>query len=312
MLCLTNKPTFSDFQLLKYLAKSIDLSKSDNIGKIQVEKTITREGTTFIEKYWKNPDEGIAKDERVIGGYHNLPKNHPEHPSNRVYKEFQSTGASNLYFGNNPKITLKSFGKWASSITENMKTAVNMYTHGLDRLANGLLRRTDKSYPPDITRKLNTTIDVLEKALDQFELKDDIIVHRKASASMLADFVKSPNGVWQDDGFTSTSTVKGSFSGKIEGGVLDITIKVPKGKGRGAWVSPMSHFPNENEFLLNRGTLFKIESIKGNHIEMSVVGRDPKELDLKKSISDNDFGDIQPNPAKFLWDTGELSQFREN
>ena len=180
MLYLTTNPSATDLKVCEYIVKSMDLElllKSDNTGKIQVEKTITRDGSMFVEKYWKNPDEGIAKDERVIGGFHNLPTHHPNHPSQWSPKEFQSAGASNLYFGNNEKITLKSFGKWASSITEDMKKAVNLYTHGLDRLANGLLRKTDKkSYPPDIVKKIHHTASVLEQALDQFELKDDIIV----------------------------------------------------------------------------------------------------------------------------------------
>lgn len=302
MIHFTSSPLCADSMVLDYISKSV----SDHVGKVQVEKMVSRDGSTFIEKYWKNPDEGIAKDEVVIGGYHNLPKSHPDHPDNRTYKEFQSSGASNLYFGSSEKITLKSFGKWMSGLTDNMKSAVTMYTKGLDRLANGLLRGTSHdSYSADTMRKLHNAISTLEQALDRFELKDDIVVHRKASSSLLADFTKSPDGVWMDDGFTSTSTVKGSFSGHIDGGTIDIVIKVPKGKGRGAWVSPVSHFPHENEFLLNRGSMFKVTAIRGSTVEMTWVGRDARPLEMRKSISD-DFIDLQPNPTKYIWQPGQI------
>ena len=304
MICFTTNPTYTDKQILRYLfdvLPNTEFHKSIldfTLGKVQVERSVNRQGTSFIEKYWVNPNE-IEKTDIIIGGYQNLPKTHELHPSKRTYKEFQSAGASMLYFGNNEKITLKSYGKWAKTLTEDVKNLLNKYTHGLDGIMNGYLRGLNN--PSPIQKKiLQKFIRVMQHQIDNFELKDDIIVHRKVSIDMLQDFKNSQNNIWQDDGFCSTSTVKGSYSGKIKGEVLDITIKVPKGKGRGAWMAPLSHFPHENEFLLNRGTLFKINKIEGNHVEMEVIGREPVPIEeLTKSIN-------SINYDKFVWQRGEI------
>lgn len=297
MIQFTLQPLYTDVLMLEYLSKSFDI---ENINKVQVEREVTREGKTFMEKYWVNPDE-MEKDDIIIGGYQNLPKNHQLHPSHRNYKEFQTAGASNLYFGNNAKITLKSFGKWVTSLNDSTKTFLFKYTYGFDKLINNYLRgiRNASNLDAKGLKQFHGVIKTIEHAIDNFELKDDMIVHRKVSMSLMKQF--QVNDIWQDEGFCSTSTVNGSYSGHIDGDVCDITIKVPKGKGRGAWMAPISKFPNENEFLLNRGTLFKILSIKGNHVEMEIVGREPKDLDnINKSMKD------EQSYNKFLWNDGEL------
>ena len=40
--------------------------------------------------------------------------------------------------------------------------------------------------------------------------------------------------------------------------IVQMTIDVPKGKGRGAWVTPMAQNKTENEFLLNSGQEYEV------------------------------------------------------
>ena len=121
----------------------------------------------------------------------------------------------------------------------------------------------------------------IESAINKFDLKDNIIVYCRADISLLNYFEKilQTGGIFQDDGFTSCTTLKiGSSDEEIE-----MVITVPKGKGYGAYIAPMSDFPEECEFLLNRGTFFKVHDINKNNfgnfeIYVEVVGRSFKEL----------------------------------
>ena len=121
----------------------------------------------------------------------------------------------------------------------------------------------------------------IESAISKFDLKDNIVVYRRADISFLNYFEKilQSGGIFKDDGFISTTTLKiGSSEEEIE-----IVIKVPKGKGYGAYIAPMSACPEECEFLLNRGTLFKVRDINKNdfgnfQVFIEVVGRGFKEL----------------------------------
>ena len=121
----------------------------------------------------------------------------------------------------------------------------------------------------------------MESAINKFDLPDNIQIYRRAEISLLKDFEKilQAGGIFQDDGFTSCTTLKiGSTENEIE-----IVVLVPKGKGYGAYIAPMSAFPEECEFVLNRGTIFKVRSIdevapKNFRVVIELIGRSPKEL----------------------------------
>ena len=63
--------------LLKDLLKSFKLHK-DRSHLVQVERTVTKKGKTFIQKFWVKPDE-VKKTDIVIGGHKNLDPSHPSH-----------------------------------------------------------------------------------------------------------------------------------------------------------------------------------------------------------------------------------------
>ena len=64
---------------------------------------------------------------------------------------------------------------------------------------------------------------------------------------------------------------------------IELKIIVPVGKGRGAYLAPMSQFPEECQFTLNHGTIYEILNIEQDEsgiwqVTVKAVGRKPKEL----------------------------------
>ena len=130
----------------------------------------------------------------------------------------------------------------------------------------------DEDYFLEITKSL-------ESAINKFELDDNIVVYRRADISLLDYFEKilQSGGIFQDDGFITTTALEiGSNEREIE-----ISVIVPKGKGYGAYIAPVSQFPDECEFLLSRGTLFKVREVdrKNFKVVIEAVGRGLKELE---------------------------------
>lgn len=222
----------------------------------------------------------------------------------KVYRSFKDATEANDYFGNAKSDTSKPFGQWCSAITKTEKAAVKKYTSNYYREMNGWLRgfKQDTDFSAVAFKKLKNTILHCEEALAKSELPDDILVHRQAGYGMLDLYKKAPNGIFLDEGFTSSTPIKGSFSGSI-----DIEIQIPAGKGAGMWVDPISEFPGENEFLINRGTKFKVleidESGRRPLVKLEVIGREPREVlkMLKRKQSDE-----QRRSDKFTWTPAEV------
>ena len=122
----------------------------------------------------------------------------------------------------------------------------------------------------------------LESAISRFDLNKSVLFHRLADNSLMEFFqaVWANDGFFQDDGFTDTSALHIDAPSK---NFIELKILVPEGKGRGAWLAPMSQFPEECQFTLNRGTIYKILEIEQNEsgiwqITALAIGRNPKEL----------------------------------
>ena len=119
----------------------------------------------------------------------------------------------------------------------------------------------------------------LESGISKFNLPDNITIYRRADISLLDYFEKifESGGIVQDDGFITATTLRiGSTENELE-----IYIIVPKGIGHGAYIAPMSITPEECEFVLNRGTFFKVCKVDRENFQVvvEVLGRSPKELD---------------------------------
>lgn len=149
---------------------------------------------------------------------------------------------------------------WERSITSEEKEEIVKYTGSDYRSINSALRDADKGYEK-ANMFMQRRIDRIDQAIAKFELKKNLKVYRGSSARLVGGYTTAAEinaymkgAIVQDKGFISTSAVHGSqFSGKIK-----YEIQVPRGKGRGAFVSPISNFKTENEFLLKRGTYFKV------------------------------------------------------
>ena len=110
---------------------------------------------------------------------------------------------------------------------------------------------------------------LMEKAINEYELGADLIVYRAADNYIVGQ-TSEPDEIKKrfidkqlpvsDKGFMSTSAVKGSNHQFVKDNTISYIIKVPKGKGRGAYISPMSDYSAEDEFLLQHGSSFLVKN----------------------------------------------------
>ena len=94
----------------------------------------------------------------------------------------------------------------------------------------------------------------LKQSVLDFELSDDIITYRVIGEDAAADIL--PNSHYTDAGYMSTSPTLESSAIKKDKALM--IIKVPKGKGRGAYVGQETMVSGEYEFLLNAGSRFAV------------------------------------------------------
>ena len=218
-------------------------------------------------------------------------------------------GEANEYFGKTARDKTKPYGQWRKAIENTEKNAVVKYTSNYYTEMNGWLRglKADTAFTPEELSRLRKYIVDCETALEKSVLPDDILVHRKAGFEMLQLYKDAPNGIFLDEGFTSTSPVKNSFPGDI-----DIEIIVPAGRGVGMWVAPISAYKNENEFLINRGAKFKVLEINENGnrplVKLEVAGREAREVKkMQKSQLRNTH-----HADKFTWCPTDVKVQDEN
>ena len=136
-------------------------------------------------------------------------------------------------------------------------------------------RGDDRKYSQEMKKQIGA----MDAALDRFDLQKPIVVHRISGAEMLGGLTDPTDiedifkgRVIRDPGFISTSVLdKSDFQGTIH-----CIITIPAGKGRGAFISPISVFgERESEFLLKRNTAFVVKKAykEGDRtaVEMQVV-----------------------------------------
>ena len=116
--------------------------------------------------------------------------------------------------------------------------------------------------PDDVSRLYQQRIE-MDSAISSFDLPEPMIVHRGSSASLLGGLT-DPKKILErfggrtvrDPGYMSTSVNKSdSFDGDVH-----YKIRVPAGKGRGAYLRPLSLSPHESEFLLRRNSGYTVRN----------------------------------------------------
>lgn len=150
-----------------------------------------------------------------------------------------------------------SYDEWERDVTFEERYATQVYTGTSYRRINRYLRTGE--FGPYDEQEIKTLVNDIDASIAKFDLKRGITVFRGAGSELIggAKSVEEINAmkgtVVRDKGFFSTTTTREkSFNG------MKYEVKVPKGRGRGAWVAPISGIPSENEFLLKRNTNFRI------------------------------------------------------
>lgn len=149
--------------------------------------------------------------------------------------------------------------RWMGSLSPEETQAVSDYTGSAYEELNDALRR-ERDFDDDGNFDYPELDRQLEKAIDKFNLERNTTFTRGSSAALLggAGTVEEINAmkgsIVHDRAYTSSSAHTG---GGFDGEVI-YHIKTPKGKGIGAYVRGLSHFKNEDEFLFNKGSAFKV------------------------------------------------------
>ena len=176
-------------------------------------------------------------------------------------------GAINFF--NSPPPPGGASGEWDRNITEDERMSIIGYTGSDFEYINAALRGGDMdSY-------IEHQVDEIDSGISKFNLKQDIKVYRGVDSLVVKQALGTTDpdeinanfkgGVFKDNGFMSTSTNKQkTFSG------AQFEISVKRGRGKGAFVAPISSFKSESEFLLKRGTELKITgaSYKGGRLHI--------------------------------------------
>ena len=145
------------------------------------------------------------------------------------------------------------------SVSTDEAKSVAFYSHTGDKHINSILRTgiaddDIKSYVQD-----------LDNIISRFEVPEDVSLYRGSNLDFLYREFNINNledllgKSYIDKGYTSTSIIlDNAFLNKD----AVFEIKLPGGKGRGAFISSFSRHFDELEFLLKRNTKFKIVDIR--------------------------------------------------
>ena len=188
---------------------------------------------------------------------------------------------------------------WSSALPQDERDAVHDYTK--DRGARSFKAintslRTGKWQVPShmgpakaMTSQQKSDakkqIGALDRAISKSTLPEPLVVHRGSGPELVGGLTdpdaimkRYGNRVVKDKGFVSTSAVKGSEMDKTVGvpeeekaRAVHYRITVPAGKGRGAYIAPISQFHAEEEFLLKRNAGYIVRGASKNERGVTVV-----------------------------------------
>ena len=185
----------------------------------------------------------------------------------KVYDSWQSQHSAE-------KTLNKDITVWSKSLSQASHDAIHKYTGSFYTKSNPILRASDlkgmsvSEVLSNISKNEHSSfvnwVKDMDKGLSSYVNNTAFIGYRGAGYSLLGgaksfDQLKAMVGTTvHDTGHMSVSVVKGhEFSGKVL-----YEVKVPAGKGVGAYVGKMSQHKSEAEFLFNRGTIFKIAKVR--------------------------------------------------
>jgi hypothetical protein len=147
--------------------------------------------------------------------------------------------------------------KWWKTLTTAEQNAWEHYTSsGYDSINRAY--RHDKvaslsDYQLRVSRLLSKT---MQKAEETFTVQ-------RGGRYTLSDFKKG--ALWSDKGFTSTAIRGSGFGGNVK-----MVITVTKGT-QGMYIGKRSSHPGEKEWLLNKGTKFRVTKIEGSTVYLTTI-----------------------------------------
>lgn len=167
--------------------------------------------------------------------------------------------------------------KWHKKMTEHEKNAVEYYTGSGYGPINDMLRGVD-TINPALVEKVKQIDNALNKLPDNTKTMS---LRRGVYGNVLSLIKKAPNGIFVDQGYTSTSPCsKGGFNGTV-----DLEIIVPPGMGKMAWVDDISTHKGELELILPRGARYMVcdidEGKSKPKVRLMLLGFEPQKI--KKS-----------------------------
>lgn len=258
----------------------IDIIYKSHPGQVLVERIETnKHGTTYHHKHWVNPEDVNSKTDKIL--IDNSKPLSDEEYSKKVEGDYQT---------------------WLSALPKVQVDDLNSYTSHRYMYINGYKRSTLKNpLPNDELKRVKSEISGIVQALNSSTVTKPITVYRRMEKEWLPRFkqLHDSGKLFEDKGFMSTTIIRGSFKGNDENGVplnhlnenngfVEMIIHVPKGKGIGGYIRPISDYSSEFEFLLNCNSRFsirRIEQDKNNpnvhYIHMDVVGRQANDKDVK-------------------------------
>ena len=189
-----------------------------------------------------------------------------------IYTEFKDGESANefFYYDDEKRGLMakknSSHAKWQDSLSQDELDSIYDYTGGGYYDLNNYLRRRE-DWKSLNAEKEEFIAQNLDSAISRYVLKNNIVVQRgvmdDALDGLIAnygdDIAAFVGKDFHDDGFLSTTVVSGNRVASIKPVLFE--IKVPAGKGRGAYVNQLAGVfqDTEYEFLLRRGANYVIE-----------------------------------------------------
>lgn len=198
--------------------------------------TVTKTGNTY-KMYPKN----LKLKDKKAGATGKLSGDFDEDMA-KVLKEIDGENHIDAY----SSLTREWVDNWWSTISAAQKTAWKRYTGSAYREMNRYLRKGGT-----ISDEMKKWIKDLSASMPK--TSERIIVYRGSPHPPISTFTKG--GLWTNEGFTSTAVSRGrSWSG------VKYEIICPPGT-RGMYIDPKSSHQGELEFLLDKGTRFRVMEV---------------------------------------------------
>ena len=162
----------------------------------------------------------------------------------------------------------KQSNEWYEALDINGKTAIANYTSvdGLYKDMNSALFKESTN----VAENVQQAIDDLSKALNTFNLKEDIICYRGASKEEVENLLKYKSGVIKEFKSVSTSLeIAEDFKkyANIDGKIIEYHINSGTS---GAYLGSNSSAGNEEEFLINKNAYYKILSEESDILKVEI------------------------------------------